>query len=287
MIGLMALAIAASIISGSLCGAIGFYIQRLEITTMSFSIAHAALAGASIGLVLGLDPTYSAMVMAVVLSLLLGLIFTKISHGRDLVSMAIFSACSAIALFSIYMSNAKVLATSSVAVILWGSILAITPQKFVILVLAAFGFSLYIISYKIQIDSMIYDKKVAEAEGIDVQLHTLAILSFAGIVIALTLKLTGGFLVFALLYNPVSTSIQLVRKAHIQLILSSFLGGASALSGMLVSYALDWPVGATIAIISTIMLVASSLTRFIVEIGRKRLLSRLVGKSAMAPQIKR
>ncbi|MCD6245017.1 MAG: metal ABC transporter permease, partial [Candidatus Korarchaeota archaeon] len=242
MIGLMALAIAASIISGSLCGAIGFYIQRLEITTMSFSIAHAALAGASIGLVLGFDPTYSAMVMAVVLSLLLGLIFTKISHGRDLVSMAIFSACSAIALFSIYMSNAKVLATSSVAVILWGSILAITPQKFVILVLAAFGFSLYIISYKIQIDSMIYDKKVAEAEGIDVQLHTLAILSFAGIVIALTLKLTGGFLVFALLYNPVSTSIQLVRKAHIQLILSSFLGGASALSGMLVSYALDWPV---------------------------------------------
>ncbi|MCD6244257.1 MAG: metal ABC transporter permease, partial [Candidatus Korarchaeota archaeon] len=87
--------------------------------------------------------------------------------------------------------------------------------------------------------------------------------------------------------NPVSTSIQLVRKAHIQLILSSFLGGASALSGMLVSYALDWPVGATIAIISTIMLVASSLTRFIVEIGRKRLLSRLVGKSTMAPQIKR
>ncbi len=276
MIELMTLAIAASIVSGGLCGAIGFYIQRLEITTMSFSIAHAALAGASIGLLLGLDPTYSAMVMAVVLSLLLGLIFTKISYGRDLVSMAIFSACSAIALFSIYMSNTRVLATSSVAVILWGSILAITPQKFVILVLAALGFSLYVISYKIQIDSMIYDKKVAEAEGIDVQLHTLMILSFAGIVIALTLKLTGGFLVFALLYNPVSASIQLVRKAHIQLILSSFLGGVSALSGMIVSYALDWPVGATIAIISTIMLVASSLTRFIVEIGKKRLLSRLV-----------
>ncbi len=287
MIGLMILAIAASIVSGGLCGAIGFYIQRLEITTISFSIAHAALAGASIGLILGFDPIYSAMVMAVVLSLLLGLIFTRISYGRDLVSMAIFSACSAIALFSIYMSNVKVLATSSVAVILWGSILAITPQKFVILVLAALGFSLYTISYKIQIDSMIYDKKVAEAEGIDVQLHTLAILSFAGIAIALTLKLTGGFLVFTLLYNPVSTSIQLVRKAHIQLILSSFLGGASALSGMIVSYALDWPVGATIAIISTITLVASSLMRFIVEVGKKRLLGRLVDKSAMAPQIKR
>ncbi|HDI74161.1 MAG TPA: hypothetical protein ENF57_04070, partial [Candidatus Korarchaeota archaeon] len=105
MIGLITLAIIASVMSGGLCGAIGFYIQRLEITTMSFSIAHAALAGASIGLVMGLDPTYSAMVMAIALSLLLGLIFTRISYGKELVSMAIFSACSAIALFSIYLSN--------------------------------------------------------------------------------------------------------------------------------------------------------------------------------------
>ncbi|MCD6348566.1 MAG: metal ABC transporter permease [Candidatus Korarchaeota archaeon] len=283
MIGLITLAMIASVMSGGLCGAIGFYIQRLEITTMSFSIAHAALAGASIGLVMGLDPTYSAMVMAIALSLLLGLIFTRISYGKELVSMAIFSACSAIALFSIYLSNVKVLATSSVAVILWGSILAITPQKLVILALATFGFSLYIISYKTQIDSMIYDRKIAEAEGIDVQLHTLAVLFFAGIVIALTLKLTGGFLVFALLYNPVSTSMQLVRKAHLQLVLSSVLGGASALSGIFVSYAFDWPVGATIAIISTVMLIISYIVGFLREINKKRCLGKLVSETGDYP----
>ncbi len=278
MIGLITLAIIASVMSGSLCGAIGFYIQRLEITTISFNIAHAALAGASIGLLMGLDPTYSAMVMAIVLSLLLGLIFTRISYGKELISMAIFSACSAIALFSIYMSNVKVLATSSVATILWGSILAVNPQKLVILALATFGFSFYIISYKTQIDSIIYDRKIANAEGIDVQLHTLAVLFFAGIIIALTLKLTGGFLVFALLYNTVSASMQIVRKAHLQLILSSVLGGVSALSGIFVSYAFDWPVGATIAIISTVILIISYIVGFIRELGKKRYLEKLVSE---------
>ena len=274
MLEFLGLAISAAVLSGNLCGAIGFYVQRLKITTLSFSIAHAALAGASIGLILNLDPVYSAMVTAVASALFLGMVFTRIEYGRELISMAVFSVSSAVAIFAIYLSNVRVLATVSISVVLWGSLLAITVEKLILLLLILFIFVLYILAYRIQIDSMLYDVKMAEAEGVNVQMHMLIMLFFAGLIISSSLRLTGGFLVFTLLYNPVATSFQISRRAHMQLLASSILGAVSASSGLMVSYILDWPVGATIAIVSSIILLLAYTAKIIAEAVRRRCLSR-------------
>ena len=276
MLEFLGLALLAAVLSGNLCGAIGFYVQRLKITTLSFSVAHAALAGASIGLILNLDPVYSAMIVAVASALILGVIFTRVEYGRELISMAVFSTSSAIAVFAIYLSNVRVLATASIAVVLWGSLLAITVEKLILLLLTLFIFVLYILAYKIQIDSMLYDVKMAEAEGINVQMHMLIMLFFAGLIISSSLRLTGGFLVFTLLYNPVAASFQISRRAHMQLLVSSILGASSASSGLIVSYILDWPVGATIAIVSSIILLLAYIAKIIVEAARRRCLSCLM-----------
>ncbi|MCD6444499.1 metal ABC transporter permease [Candidatus Bathyarchaeota archaeon] len=274
MLEFLGLAISAAVLSGNLCGAIGFYVQRLKITTLSFSVAHAALAGASIGLILNLDPVYSAMVTAVASALFLGMVFTRIEYGRELISMAVFSVSSAVAIFAIYLSNVRVLATVSISVVLWGSLLAITVEKLILLLLILFIFVLYILAYRIQIDSMLYDVKMAEAEGVNVQMHMLIMLFFAGLIISSSLRLTGGFLVFTLLYNPVATSFQISRRAHMQLLASSILGAVSASSGLMVSYILDWPVGATIAIVSSIILLLAYTAKIIAEAVRRRCLSR-------------
>ncbi|MCD6529399.1 metal ABC transporter permease [Candidatus Bathyarchaeota archaeon] len=273
MLEFLGLALLAAVLSGNLCGAIGFYVQRLKITTLSFSVAHAALAGASIGLILNLDPVYSAMIVAVASALILGVIFTRVEYGRELISMAVFSTSSAIAVFAIYLSNVRVLATASIAVVLWGSLLAITVEKLILLLLTLFIFVLYILAYKIQIDSMLYDVKMAEAEGINVQMHMLIMLFFAGLIISSSLRLTGGFLVFTLLYNPVAASFQISRRAHMQLLVSSILGASSSSSGLIVSYILDWPVGATIAIVSSIILLLAYIAKIVVEAARRRCLS--------------
>ena len=276
MLEFLGLALLAAVLSGNLCGAIGFYVQRLKITTLSFSVAHAALAGASIGLILNLDPVYSAMIVAVASALILGVIFTRVEYGRELISMAVFSTSSAIAVFAIYLSNVRVLATASIAVVLWGSLLAITVEKLILLLLTLFIFVLYILAYKIQIDSMLYDVKMAEAEGINVQMHMLIMLFFAGLIISSSLRLTGGFLVFTLLYNPVAASFQISRRAHMQLLVSSILGASSASFGLIVSYILDWPVGATIALVSSIILLLAYIAKIIVEAARRRCLSCLM-----------
>ena len=189
--------------------------------------------------------------------------------------MAVFSASSAIALLAIYMSTTRVLATASVAIVLWGSLLAVTPQKLIILLMVTILFLLYTSAFRMHIDAILYDKKLAEAEGIDIQAHTLTLLFFTSIAIASTLKLTGGFLVFTLLYNPMASASQLARSAKHQLILSSLLGSTSAVSGLAVSYLFNLPVGATITVISSLILLISYGVRVAVERTRLRKASRI------------
>jgi len=255
----------SALFAGGLCGAIGFHVQRFKVTTMSFGIAHAALAGAALSLLLGIDPTMLAMLVALITALFMGIVLIRVSYGRELISMAIFSASSAIALFAIYMSSARVLATTSVAIILWGSLLAITFEKLLLLITLTILFGLYIVACRVHIDAILYDKKLAEAEGVNVQLHTLILLFFTGTAIAITLKLTGGFLVFTLLYNPVTTALQIARNARKQLLLSSTLGSLSAITGLITSYVMNLPVGATIALISTVILVIACMVRISIE----------------------
>lgn len=269
MISFFLLTSLAAIVSGSLCGALGFHVQRFNAVTLSFTVAHAALAGAALGLIAGIDVTYTAMILALSSAALLGAFFTKIIHERELISMALFSLFSALALLAIYMSNVTVLATSSVAVVLWGSLLAVTLHKLIMLACAAALFILYTSAYRMHIDAILYDSKLAEAEGVDVQAHTFILLFFVGAAIALTLKLMGGFLVFALLYNPVVAASQITKNARRQLHLSALLGASSALLGLTISYVLNWPVGAAIALTSSIILLASFIYKLLATRAKK------------------
>jgi len=252
-----------AVLAGFLLGTLGFYVQRMGLITLSFSVAHSALAGASIGLVIGIDPTYGAFFLSLISSLILGLLSTRVNQGRELMSMVLFSASSSIALLSIYLSNVRVLATSEVASVLWGSLLAASPEKLMGMAFILLILSSYTSAYRLELSSIMFDRRLAEAEGVNVSLHTTLVLTLCGLAIALALKITGGFLVFSLLYNPVTASIFLLRSNRYQPMVSAAIAAASSLSGLWASYAFDLPVGASISLLSALLAVISKLVSWI------------------------
>lgn len=254
---MMLIVVLTALLTGFLLGTLGFYVQRMGVSTLSFSVAHTALAGASIGLVIGFDPIYGAFSFSLVSSILLGMLFSRSSYERELLSMALFSASSSIALLSIYLSNIRVLATSEVASVLWGSLLAASPEKVIGMSLLLLILSSYASLFKLELSSIMFDRRLAEAEGVRVVLHTTVMLTLCSVAIALALKVTGGFLVFSLLYNPVATSMSLLRSSRYQPMASAMIGVISSLLGLWVSYTLDLPVGASISLLSVVLLVIS------------------------------
>jgi len=255
------LAYITSALGGALCGVLGFYVVRLGLTTLTFTIAHAALAGAALALVLGTDMTYTAMVLAITTSLVLGLIFSRVEYLRDTICMTFFSFFSALALLSIYLSNTLVLATATLSTVLWGSVLAVTIDKAVLLTSIALILTVYLLAFKTQISSLIFDKRLAEAEGLNVLMHTVIIMLITATSISIMLRVVGGFLVFTLIYIPTMASTVLTARANKQLLTAALIGALAGPTGLTISLVMDLPVGVSITLTAVAMASATMIVK--------------------------
>ncbi len=241
-------AVIATVIGSCLCSILGLYISRLGLSTLVFTVAHAALAGAALALILGLDVTTAALGLSMITALALGVLSSRLGPSREALCMTLFSLFNALALLAIYYSNSLVLATSTLAAVLWGSVLAVTMEKLVALIAISIVFAIYVAAFRKHLDALLFDRKLAEAEGLSVCIHTATLLAIASVSISLMLRIVGGFLVFTLLYVPTVFVSILQLSTKQQLRVAPLFGSLASCIGLYVSYALDLPVGVSIAL---------------------------------------
>ncbi len=258
----------ATIPSGMLCGLSSVFIYRLRLTTLGFSVAHGALAGAALSLYLQLDPLPLSLLFAFLTALVLGPIAEALRVPIDLVSMVIFSLNTALALLFVYLTPGTALAAQVVSSILWGSILAVTPLYLIILILLTVIYMLYYYTFKPKLLAILFDRRLAEADGINTKYYIYTVIFLTGATIVLLLRLVGGFLVFTLLYNLAVTVMQIANHIRKMLILSPLLGVITIYLGLTISFYLDLPVGVCIVLASLMLLMAT--------LGYKKLISKKV-----------
>ncbi|TRO47535.1 metal ABC transporter permease, partial [Candidatus Bathyarchaeota archaeon] len=101
--------------------------------------------------------------------------------------------------------------------------------------------------------AIMFNRKLAEADGINTKPYIYLIIFLAGIVITFSLKLVGGLLIYALLFNPASTVLQFSENMRKVVVASPLIGMVTTVTGLFVSFFLDLPVGSCIVIVSTIV----------------------------------
>jgi ABC-type Mn2+/Zn2+ transport system permease subunit len=105
--------------------------------------------------------------------------------------------------------------------------------------------------------AVMFHRKLAESAGINTKIFYFAVLFFTGFAVALSLKLVGGLLVFALIVNPTSTAYQFFYDFKKIMIFSPVIGMMSCLLGFYLSLAVDFPIGASIVVVSASMFAVS------------------------------
>jgi ABC-type Mn2+/Zn2+ transport system permease subunit len=95
-----------------------------------------------------------------------------------------------------------------------------------------------------------FNRKLAESSGINTKLFYFAVLFLTGFAVSLSLQLVGGLLVFALIINPTSTAYQFLYDFKKIVIFSPVIGVVSCLVGFSLSLISDFPIGASIVVIS-------------------------------------
>jgi ABC-type Mn2+/Zn2+ transport system permease subunit len=215
-------------------------------------MSHAAFAGAAFGLMLSIDSIASAILFSFGTAIILGPLAEKARLESNVVIGVLFSIM--IALAFIFLNYIPGQAASGTALrILWGSIFAVGYNDALLLLLLSFILIIFIIVFYKELLAVMFHRKLAESAGVNTKMFHFAVLFLTGFAVALSLRLVGGLLVFALIVNPTSTAYQFLYDFKKIVFLSPLIGIISCLIGFWLSLTTDFPIGASIVVVSAVL----------------------------------
>ena len=156
--------------------------------------------------------------------------------------------------------------STDVTSILFGDILLISWENFILLIFVAVGVLLIVGVLKKEFYLITFNEEMASVAGIPVRFLNYLFLVLVAITIDISLKAIGAILVFAMIVTPAAAAYQWTFKLNKMLLLSALFGVISAFLGLLFSYIWDLPSGSTIVGVATIIFAIS----FIVSPKRRR-----------------
>jgi manganese/iron transport system permease protein len=243
-------AILAGLLGGITCSVVGVFVVTMHLSFIGVCIAHAAFAGALLGLWLGFNPLIGALLFSLASAAIIGPMADRGELNPDTSIGIIFSLMLGLAfLFMGLMHGARTEALN----LFWGSILTVTQQEIIFLA-AVTGviIGLVVVFYK-EIQAVICHREIALAVGIPATVIFYGLLFSTGVTITASLQSIGGLLIYCLILNPAAAAYQLTYSLKKMLLIAVAFGVISCWAGLAVSYLLDIPSGASIVITSSII----------------------------------
>ncbi|WP_457679786.1 metal ABC transporter permease [Thermovibrio sp.] len=246
----------SALLTGLTCSAVGSYVVLRKMSFAGAGLAHVALAGVAFGILAGLNPTFSALVFTTIASVIIWFFQSKKGLHFDATMGILFATSMALAVLFLSLSGAY---GSQALSYLFGSPLSATGFDLVfLLILTLSVFAFYLFFWR-EIYLITFSREIAKASGYKVELITLFMSLLISWVITLSLKAVGALLVFSLLVMPAASAFKVARSYRSFFLLSVIFGFLSSFLGILVSFTLDAPSGATITLVSFLIFLLSSL----------------------------
>ncbi len=256
-------ALLAGIFSGALLAVLGIFVVLRKMAFFSDGIAHTALAGVAIALLVGQQPLLWAVGVGVIFSLAIYFLEKKTDIAPDSLIGILFT--SSLALGVVFMNFKKGYQPDLLS-FLFGNILTIRSEELwviiplaaVILCVVLFNFSKYLF--------ICLNDEIARVSGIHTEIFRLMLYVLLAVSTILAIKMFGIILVSALLIIPVSFSKLFARSAKSLLALSILFVEVIVIGGSLISLYFNLPTGAVIVLTGTVLFIAGmAANRLLIE----------------------
>ena len=249
-------AILSAFLGGIACSTIGVFVVLMHMPFIGVCMAHAAFAGALLGLWLGFNPMIGAFGLSILSAAIVGPLADRGELSPETSVGVIFSLMLGLAfLFMGLMPGTK----SGALELLWGSILTNTRSDVIFVgVVAVVVVGLVFVFYK-EIQATLFNRDTALSVGIPATLTLYGILFLTGATITVSLRSIGGLLIFSLILNPAAAAYQLTYSLKRMFLLAAGFGVLSGWMGLLMSYLFDIPSGATIVVTSSVIFMVAAI----------------------------
>lgn len=243
-------ALAASVVSGI----IGSYVVVKRIVFISGSISHSVLSG--IGLCLWLErakgiawvsPLYGALISGILSAIMIGWIHLYYKEREDTVIASLWSIGMAIGVLFISQTPGFNVELTNFLV---GNILWVTPQDLYLLLGLDALIILIVFCLHKRFLAISFDENQARLQNQPVKALYLLLLVLTSITIVLLIQVVGIILVMTMLAIPAAIANLFTSSLSKMILLAIIISCSLCFFGMGLAFHLDWPPGATIALLS-------------------------------------
>ncbi|MGH2701737.1 MAG: metal ABC transporter permease [Actinomycetota bacterium] len=243
--GFMQRALVAAALVGLAAPAIGIFLVQRRLSLMGDGIGHVAFTGVAAGFLFNVLPLVTAIIAAVVGAVVIELLREKGRTQGDVALAVVFYggiAGGALLMALAGTSNANALGY------LFGQLLNVqSSDLWAALIIAGGVLGLTTLLRRV-LFAVSYDEEVARVAGVRLRAVNLLIAIAAAITIGVTMRVVGILLVSGMLVLPVAAVQQLTRSFHATFVGSLALGLVVSVGGLVVSYYVNAPPGATIVV---------------------------------------
>lgn len=238
-------------------GLLGSYVVVKRIVSLSGSIAHSVLGGLGCALWLNrtyglvwLQPIYGGLIAAILSALLIGAVHLYFRSREDTVIAMIWSIGMATGV--IFASQTPGYNVELMNYLL-GNPLWMTPTDLTLLIALDLIILFAVLVFHKKFLAICFDEKQATLQGLPVKRLYLLLLVLISLSIVLLIHAVGIVLVLSMLALPPTIAEKFSNRLSVMMIISVILNMLFATGGMALSYRLDWPTGATIALFSGVI----------------------------------
>ena len=232
----------------AIAGPLGSFMVWRRMAYFGDTLAHAALLGVALGLLLQVNISLAVVLVCLLLALLLSTLMHTRIIATDTLLGILSHASLALGLVSLSIFDHQ---NVDLMGFLFGDLLAIGVQDLIWIALAC-GLTLAVlVGLWRPLLAITVNEELAQVEGINVALMRTLLMLLVAVVIAVAMKVVGVLLITSLLIIPAAAARRLSGSPEQMAVLASLLGMLSVSGGLALSWFYDTPTGPSIVLIAS------------------------------------
>ena len=248
---------------GIACAVLGVFLVLRRLSLIGDGLAHITFGSVALALFGGLYGI-SMVLVSLPIVVLASLGILKLSQTARLGGDAAIGIVSSVGVASgVILSVVGTGYGADLFSYLFGSILAISTGELYVAVVLCLAVLLIVWRYYHDLVALTFNEEIAAASGVSITFLNVLLAILTAFTVVLAMRLVGIMLISSLLILPAAAALQVARSFTMTVILAMGAAVTAVVGGILVSYYLNLPSGATI------IMVAFSL--FILALGCRRL----------------
>lgn len=252
---LLLYALIAGIIASIMGGSIGTFVVVRRISYISGSISHMVLGGMGFCIWLerargfvSLSPLVGAMVSGILAAICISIAQKRCYEREDSFIALLWTAGMAAGI--IFMSITPGYSVELTNLLI-GNILWVTVDDLLMLLAIAICTLFFLITQFQKLKLMSFDIQEAKLQGINTNRLSLQLLVLISVTVVALMQVVGAVLVMSMLTLPQMIAALFSKKLSTMMLLSSIISCILTTFGLMAAFYLDWPAGASIALLST------------------------------------